>query len=135
MRAILLPVNRRRTRFASWLVLLSLFFGQLAIAAYACPLVDGTPAPSGQSAEISTPCADMASGSSPDPSALCFEHCKADQQLVDTHPDVDPGASPLLFVYFANVPATAAALDLRVDTLFVRATSPPILASTSRLRI
>jgi hypothetical protein len=129
-------VKLRRTRPAAWLALLAVFCGQLAIAAYACPLLEqALKAPAGI-AEAATPCAEMGMAGTESPSALCLEHCKVGQQLVDNHSPVTPLAvAPVLLFFVQPLVADISELTRAVEPLLVRATAPPVFASSSRLRI
>ena len=128
-------VDRYRPRFAAWLALLAFLIAQLATAAYACPLVGN--ALQGTMAEdrMSAPCEegmaiDRAS------SALCLEHCKVGQQLVDTPLPVIPVAAVSVWFFLVPSPVTdTSARRVSIEPLLARATSPPVLASTARLRI
>ncbi|HVE51300.1 MAG TPA: hypothetical protein VNG69_16985 [Casimicrobiaceae bacterium] len=132
---ILFPVNRRRIRFAAWFALLAVFLAQLAIAAYACPLMEAALTPSEPRVEVPTPCAEMGMAVDEDAFALCVEHCNSGGQLVDNHsPVADAAAVPLILPFvatFVNAPARASV----VEPILARATAPPVLASSSRLRI
>src|SRR5688572_9019592 len=86
-------MTRYRNRSTAWWALLAIFFAQMATAAYACPLVGEARSSATPSGEMSTPCAEMEKAPSANPTALCLEHCKVGQQLVDTHPVADDVAS------------------------------------------
>lgn len=67
-----LRARRPRLRFA-WLALLALLFQQVALAAYACPDLEGAPAQS----TVMVGCEGMATPD-PDAPALCDQHCQRD---------------------------------------------------------
>jgi hypothetical protein len=117
--------------------LLAVCFSQLATAAYACPLLERALAAEFQTAAH---CPGMdTSTDTPTPdllSALCVEHCKAGQQLVDSHSPLDtPSATPYLFFFVAALDADLAVPAGATKPLFVRATAPPLYVTSSRLRI
>ena len=124
-------------RPAALLALLAVLFAQLATAAYACPLIQQVlNAPVIAQGEAATPCAEMDMAVAEGMSALCLEHCKAGQQLVDNHspvPALDVAAD-LAFVVHASIADVTRPLRVPDPPAF-RATAPPVFASSSRLRI
>ena len=133
---ILFIVKRLRRR-AAWLTLLAVLFSQLATAAYACPLIqEALNAPVVATGEATTPCDEMDMAGAEGMSALCLEHCKTGQQLVDNHspvPALDVAAD-LAFVVHASIANVTRPLRVPDPPAF-RATAPPVFASSSRLRI
>ena len=128
----------RKSLFA-WIALLGIVFTQLALSAYACPLLA---APGGQqTAEMSAdmagmPCAEMGTKKEAGPSALCVQHCDQGHQSVSSIqvPDFQPA-----LVLFLVLPSLASfepayAVDLRTEPLVRTASTPPYLR-TGRLRI
>ena len=128
----------RKSLFA-WIALLGIVFSQLALSAYACPLIA---APGGQqAAEMSDdmagmPCAEMGMKKEVGPSALCVQHCDQGHQSVSSvqAPDFQPA-----LVLFLVIPSIASfepsyAVDLRTEPLVRTASTPPYLR-TGRLRI
>ena len=129
-------MRRGHKRVAAWLALLAIFFAQLATAAYACPDIEAALNPPPLAVETSVPCDGMGMGKAADGSGLCVEHCKIGQQLVDTHPTVDPTAhAPVLMFVVATLVADTSARSTTIEPFLAHATAPPIFASSSRLRI
>jgi hypothetical protein len=129
-------VKLRRTRPAAWLALLAVFFAQLATAAYACPLIENALKVPMAEAEMPAPCAEMDMDSPEAASALCVEHCKIGQQLVDNHSPVSPlCAAPVVVFFVPALVADLSALTGAIEPLLARATAPPVFASSRRLRI
>ena len=126
----------RTTRPVAWLALLAVFFAQLATAAYACPLIEAALKVPVASTEQPTPCAEMGMDAPETASALCLEHCKAGQQLVDNQSPVSPVAAELVpLVVVAALAAPLSARTAAIEPLLARAAAPSVFASSSRLRI
>jgi hypothetical protein len=129
-------MRRRRNRRAAWWTLVALVFAQLATAAHACPLIERVLNPVAVSAEAEMPCDDMAMPDHRSPSALCAEHCKANDQRVDNPAPIAavglPAQHSLTVETFATCRSNG---PLAEDAALRRATAPPIFASSSRLRI
>ena len=133
-------ILKRRTlrSITAYLGVLCLLFAQLAVSAYACPmLVEGVSAERGNItaqnvASTATPCstADM---SQP---ALCEKHCQDGQQNVNDSPfhpaslDFSPG-----FVVTLMVADPAALPGAFESSLLLHATSPPLTIRNCCLRI
>jgi hypothetical protein len=128
-----------RKSLYAWIALLGIVFSQLALSAYACPLLA---APGGQqtvemSADmVGMPCAEMGMMKEVGPSALCVQHCDQGHQSVSSVqvPDFQPA-----LVLFLVLPSLASvepsyAVDLRTEPLVRTASTPPFLR-TGRLRI
>jgi hypothetical protein len=84
-----ISLSRTRHRLLACAGLFAVVFAQLAVSAYACPMLVGAIAHV-QAAETPPPCHDMDKGGQP---ALCEQHCENGQQNVgdflsanDTHP-------------------------------------------------
>ena len=124
--------RRARTRLRlSLLVLASLLFQQVAMAAYACELVDAAPPPMPVGMEH---CAqmDMAPPQAESP-ALCEKHCAPDLSLLTdaTPPSVPTLALPPSFALVLHAPARDAAQY--VDVPISRSDPPPRLRYCSLL--
>jgi len=131
-------VNRVKPRVA-WLALLGIVFAQLTTAVYACPLIeaalDGSqPAP--QEVQVALPCDGMAMDQPVTMTAPCLEHCNVGLQLVATHSSSDhlPYLPTGVFLVVA-VPTTTSSVESPTAPLLARAASPPVFASSNRLRI
>ena len=132
-----------RKSLYAWIALLGIVFSQLALAAYACPLLV---TPGGQqTAEMSAdmagmPCADMGMGMDTQtqamPSALCVQHCDQGHQSVSTVQV--PDFQPVLVLFLVRPPLTAFEPVHTVDLLTeprVRTASTPPFLSAGQLRI
>lgn len=118
-------MKRLRPLVACW-VLVAILFVQLATAAHACMAMPKPP----------EPCADMAAMAGGDePPLVCLEHCKGDVQLFDHHAPVAVSAGPVVtpIVIVVADEALSAATPGRSPP--DPATSPPVFAASSRLRI
>ena len=127
----------RKSLFA-WIALLGIVFTQLALSAYACPLL-AAPG-SQQTAEMSAdmagiPCAEMGTKKEVRPSALCVHTATSPGSVSSVQaPDFQPA-----LVLFLVIPSIASfepsyAVDLRTEPLVRTASTPPYLR-TGRLRI
>jgi len=129
-------VKRLHRRITAWLALFAICFVQIATAAHACALVDGAFGAPAVQAEATSPCADMGMGtSSQDKPALCFQHCKPGQQLLDHNSPVVAADGPDIVPLIV---ASCARADIRsVITApdIAPGTSPPRFAASARLRI
>ena len=133
-------ILKRRTlrSVTAYLGMLCLLFAQLAVSAYACPmLVEGLTAERGSTvaqnvASTATPCstADM------NQPALCEKHCQDGQQNVNDSPfhpaslDFSPG-----FVVTLMVTDPAALPGAFESSLLLHAASPPLTIRNCCLRI
>jgi hypothetical protein len=127
-------VKRVRHPFAAWLALFALCFAQIATAAHACALLDVSP-PVPPAEVQGTPCADMAIDTVEDRPILCLEHCKFGQQVVDDHAAAPIDAPVVVPLIVAAVDICSVRLPLRGARTFAPSFSPPVFASSSRLRI
>ncbi len=128
----------RQSLFA-WIALLGIVFSQLAVSAYACPML----ASAGQAQRMDMasdmagmPCASMGAEKKSDPSPLCVQHCDQGHQSVSSlqTPDFHPA-----LVLFLVVPPVGdldhAGADFLQAQLPAIDSSPPPLLRTGRLRI
>jgi hypothetical protein len=128
----------RKPLFA-WIALLGIVYSQLALAAYACPILA---MPGGQQTTemladmAGMPCVEMGTKKEIRPSALCVQHCDQGHQSVSSIqvPDFQPA-----LVLFLVLPSLASfeptyAADLQTEPLVRTASTPPFLR-TGRLRI
>ena len=81
-----------------------MFFAQLAIAAYACPLIEGAVEVPAANAGMGAPCAEIGMAGPEATSALCLEHCKVGQQLVDNHSPATPLVAVPVLLCFVPAP-------------------------------
>ena len=120
-------------------VIATVLFMQLAVAAYACPAVEG---PANVIATMiadadmhaAMPGCDMADNGNPN---LCLQHCQAGDQSVQTLPHVEVPAFAALPTPLVIEPVqqrTALGITVR-SALPARVTSPPPLARFGFLRI
>ena len=128
----------RKSLFA-WIALLGIVFSQLALSAYACPLL-ATPGGQ-QTAEISAdmagmPCAEIGVKKEAGPSALCVQHCDQGHQSVSwvQVPDFQPTLVLFLVLPSLDPVESTYTVDFRTEPLFRTASTPPFLR-TGRLRI
>lgn len=124
----------RRSLFA-WITLWGIVFSQLAVSAYACPLLN----PSNATEKVETkgdmagmPCAEM----DMEQPTLCVQHCDQGNQAVGSvpAPDFQPALVFLLVVPTLSL-AEAPGETYVQASLLARATSPPPLWRSARLRI
>lgn len=132
-----MKVHRRS--ICAWIALVGFIFSQLAVAAYACPVLnplDELAHEMTASAAPATPCAEMDMHQVPGDAALCAEHCDQGKQSVGSPqvPDFQPG---LFLVHFLTPLSLADVSDASFiqSSLVARSTSPPPLWRTGRLRI
>jgi hypothetical protein len=105
---------RRPSRPLAALCAALLLFAQLAVAAYACPMLATTGG--AEAAAPSSPCAEMQMSGAPldeEQAALCLEHCRTGSHAADQ------GHTPL-----ALAPATLASVPLELVVL-ARGTAAP----------
>jgi len=131
----------RRSVFA-WVALLGILFTQLAVAAYACPSLSRTTSERAQPAADSyaTPCPEMAAQAHAEFDArqpdLCNQHCTQDGQASESrlvaavHQPFVPA-----FVLREAHPCVLAGIRHAQQPELLRATAPPPLWRTARLRI
>lgn len=131
----------RRSVFA-WTALLGILFTQFAVAAYACPWLPHTTSERAQSASGSyvAPCPEMAAQSHAEFGAqqldLCNQHCVQDGQPSESR-SVAAIHQPfvLAFVLPEPDPSGFAGITHAQQPELLRATTPPPLWRTARLRI
>ena len=123
----------------AWIALLGIVFSQLALSAYACPLLLaplGQPITKVSVDTASVPCADMGMQKDAGEPALCVQHCDQGHQSVSTTqlPDFQPAL--VLFLVLPSLASIAPAytVDLRTEPSVRTASTPPFLR-TGRLRI
>lgn len=128
----------RRSLFA-WIALLGIIFSQLAVAAYACPVLN----PASASAQMESqrdmagmPCAEMDRGNDAGQTALCVQHCDQGSQTVGSAQaaDFQPALVLLLIVPPLSLSEPAGETHMQAS-LLARTTSPPPLWRSGRLRI
>jgi hypothetical protein len=130
-------IVKHRSNFAAWLALLGLVLAQLTTAAYACPLIEASlrGSPSAPEAQMAGPCDGMVMDQPATMTAPCLEHCNVGLQLVATHsPDYFPYLPSGVFLVVA-LPITTSSVESPTAPLLARAASPPVFASSNRLRI
>lgn len=123
---------------AAWFALLGIFFCQLVVSAYACPVLI-SPAAAQQMKVMDMagmPCADTGMGVDVEQPALCAQHCDQGNQTVGTAQALDfqPALVLLLVLQVAAVEAMPGLLGAQAP-LLARSASPPPLWRTGRLRI
>jgi len=128
---------RHRPLFA-WIALLGFLFSQVALSAYACPMLIGSEAPARM--ESMEPMGEMAgmpcAEHDTEQSLLCIQHCQQGQQTVGSSPSVHfPPAIVVLFIAPALTPAQELAENHVQAPFLARTTSPPPLWRSGRLRI
>ncbi|MFC5522123.1 hypothetical protein [Polaromonas jejuensis] len=128
----------RRSLFA-WIALLGIVFSQLAVSAYACPLLNSSNATEQMQAKgdmAGMPCAEMDMTANVEQPTLCIQHCDQGNQAMGSIPA--PDFQPAL-VFLLTVPplglAEAPSETLVQAPLLARTTSPPPLWRSARLRI
>jgi hypothetical protein len=117
-------------KLAACIGLSALLFAQLAVSAYACPILAQTIEAVEQA--VTPPCHDM----DMDEPALCQTHCHDGEQNVN---DVQPAAALLGFVPGFIVTIDSAAQDSLqappASPLLLRSTSPPLSIRNCCFRI
>jgi hypothetical protein len=116
---------------ASKIAIGALLFGQLTVAAYACPQLTGAPMVSA-TGTMSAGCDHTGSGSP----NLCQQHCAAGDQSVDSvaHPPV-PAAANMTAMPLAPYSSIAAVRSVDLPLLLARATAPPALIRFRVIRV
>lgn len=129
---ILAAVKRYRSRATAWWMLVALLVTQLATAAYACPLYERLVDGASHAASTGMPCPEARLA---DADPLCFEHCKGGGKLVDAPAAAEPPAAPPVVAGLESASLAASRPRHRpFEPFLARATAPPILASSARLR-
>jgi hypothetical protein len=128
----------RRSLFA-WIALLGIVFSQLAVSAYACPLLNVANAPEQMEAKgdmAGMPCAEMDMAGDVEQSALCVQHCDQGNQAVGSVPAPDFQPALVFLLLVPTLSLTEAPSETYVQApLLARTTSPPPLWRSARLRI
>ncbi len=124
----------RRSLFA-WIALLGIVFSQLAVSAYACPVLSPAGAPAqveSQNDMAGMPCA-LADTEQP---TLCAQHCDQGNQNIGSTPSVAFQPALFLLLIIPMLTLAEAPGETYVQApLLARTTSPPPLWRTGRLRI
>ncbi len=124
-------------RLAARLGIAALLFAQLAVAAYACPVMaapgEMTPAAISDDMHAAMPhCEESDSGTT----NLCMQHCQAGSQAVQTSPQTPlPAVAMLPFAVFELPLPVSSPGVVVLSTLPERETSPPPLLRFGFLRI
>lgn len=138
---------RNLNRFIARLLIGVLVYAQVAVAAYACPVMStgsvsgdaGHPALMGQGAASATSFDGMPGGSRFDPSQpnLCAAHCQTGQQNVDGKPapTVPPALLASLYPVVPAAPRAQPALTRAAVDDPLPAASPPLAILHCCLRI
>jgi hypothetical protein len=131
-------LKHRSNYLVAWLALLGLILAQMTTAVYACPLIEAAlggsqPAPQVQ---MAGPCDGMEMAQPVAMTTPCLEHCNVGLQLVATHSPSDhlPYLPTGVFLVVA-LPTTTSSVESPTAPLLSRAASPPVFASSNRLRI
>jgi len=82
-------MNRTYRKFTSWVGIFTIVFAQLALSAYACPMLLANVGDHNDTASVSSPTSVYADLVSPN---LCHEHCTDEQQNIKDAPQVQPVA-------------------------------------------
>jgi hypothetical protein len=131
-------IVKHRSNFVAWLALLGLVLAQLTTAAYACPLIESSlrGSPSVPQAQMAGPCDGMAMDQPVTMTTPCLEHCNVGLQLVATHSPSDHlSYLPSGVFLVVALPTTSSSVESPTAPLLARAASPPVFASSNRLRI
>jgi hypothetical protein len=124
-----MPRRARHRVHTMILVIASLLFQQVAVAAYLCPVGQGAAVPA-----AATPCAEMAMDVATDTPALCAKHCDPDHYLASDGGKLSVPPLALPPPEFAPAPARAASrLAMRTQVPVVRSDPPPRLRFCSLL--
>jgi len=115
----------------------AVLFTQLAVAAYACPVLTGPDhnmsARMAGNRHASMPGCEKADAANPN---LCLQHCQAGTQSVESAPQLPmPAASPMLLTLVEAVQPVAGFGITALSVLAERETSPPPLIRFRVLRI
>lgn len=131
----------RRSVFA-WIALLGILFTQFAVAAYACPSLPHTTSKPAQAAgdSYAAPCPEMVAQSHAEfdaqPPNLCNQHCAQDRQASESR-SLAAIHQPLVLAFVVPEPDPCGLAGIRhaQPPELLRATTPPPLWRTARLRI
>lgn len=118
---------------------MGIVFSQLALSAYACPLL--TTLGGQQTTEMAAdmegmPCAEMGVKQEAGRSALCVQHCDQGHKSVSSVQVLDFQPALVLFLVLPSLASFAPSyeVDLRTEPLVRTASTPPYLR-TGRLRL
>ncbi len=103
-------MNRTYRKFTSWVGIFTIVFAQLALSAYACPMLLVNVGDRNDTASVSSPTSVYADLVLPN---LCHEHCADEQQNIKDAPQVQAvaefgrifGVTPVM-VATTTIPAT-----------------------------
>ena len=133
-----MPIRRRTRLLTALLLLVSLLFTRMAVAAYVCPGATLAAADVSASATAAMPCGEsmalVVDASQPN---LCKAHCEAGRQSADTYKLPLLPAAVLKAAFFPPVLAIGpnASQPLIQTPLTQRATSPPLAVRHCCFRI
>ena len=120
-------------------VIAAVLFTQLAVAAYACPAVEGPASViatviADDAMHAAMPDCEMTGNGNPN---LCLQHCQAGDQSVQTlpHVAVPAFAAVSALIILDPAPMLTGDNDVAISALPARVTSPPPLARFGVLRI
>ena len=82
-------MNRTYRKFTSWVGIFIIVFAQLALSAYACPMLLANVGDRNEAVSVSSQTSDYAHLVSPN---QCHEHCSDEQQNIKDAPQVQPVA-------------------------------------------
>jgi len=126
----------RHRVLSSWIALLGILFSQVALSAYACPMLMQANARAGmepQAEMAGMPC--MEHEREADQALLCIQHCENQQTVSASAPVHFPPAIAVLCLAPALSRMQAPALTYVQAPLLAHTTSPPPLWRSRRLRI
>lgn len=107
----------------SFVTLIALVFGQIAVSAYACPVMLGVPENQAQAADDSLPACHQTGMTK---SGLCLMHCQDGQQIVnDSAPEQAPVILLPVFIISLMPVASYAAPAAAILPSLQHSTSPP----------
>lgn len=129
--------TRALKRLIAKIGIAAVLFTQLAVAAYACPILVGadnsTPVAMAETMDAGMPGCEQVDTDNPN---LCLQHCQADSQSVQTTPQVS--IPPVVMMPIAIIEPVQLVTSLgttRLPTFLERETSPPRLIRFGVLRI
>ena len=82
-------MNSTCRKFSGWVGIVTIVFAQLALSAYACPMLLANVGDHNDAVSVSSQTSDYADLVSPN---LCHEHCSDEQQNIKDAPQVQPVA-------------------------------------------
>jgi hypothetical protein len=127
---------RRQIRRISLLTLLGVFLAQLALAAYACRLVEVSAFEQTASQAMPPQCEDMDGVHGDSMSVLCSEHCQTEPARLSGDQNPAPALAPILPILIRVLPAAETAGGRwSYGAMSSGAPPPPLLALYGRLRI